>query len=338
MATAHHAEGPSAGAGTTEPASAEAAVSGGAASGSSLPPARHVRERLDTERWTLPESLVARVRSVAGRHVGERLEAATRGFLGVPYLHEAAGEGAGVDPDPPATYGRFDCLTFVEEMLGVVLAADPLGGPTVRNALRYADGRVRYEDRHHFMEAGWIPAALRSGLLVDITDRIGRARTLTRTVTDATWRGWRRRALFHLPDARLPVGTWALRYLDLAEARRVADSIPPGAVLLTIRAPRSALPYAVTHVSLVVSDGGKVSMRHASRMGAQRVRDDSLAWYLWHLGEYPRWPAIGVGILYPRDIGPRRSGVGPAPWDAPPLPGEALRRGMPPSAPGEGPA
>lgn len=287
-----------------------------------LPPALHQRATLRDERWSIPAEIVRAARSAAGRPLAERMEVASRGLLGVPYLKDAAGEGDADDPDPPASYDRFDCLTFVEEVVGLAAAPDPLGAARLRDALRYRDGARGYAARRHFMEASWVPDALANGLLVDVTARIGHARVLEKEVTADTWRGWRHRGLFHLPDALLPTGTWSLPYLDLAEAQRVAGDIPAGSILLTLRKPRTGIPYAVTHVSMVVSDGTRVTMRHASRMGAQRVRDDDLRWYLRHLEEYPRWPAIGVTILVPREVGPRVSALAGTPaWTRPVLPG-----------------
>lgn len=277
------------------------------------------------ERWTLPADVVATARAVKTRPIGERIEAVTRSFLGLPYQNDAAGEGEGIDPDPPARYDTFDCLTFVEEALGVALAGDPLYAPGVRDALRYR-GAPAYTSRRHFMEAQWIPDGIANGLFTDITASVGRARTLTKTVTLDTWRGWRRRALFRVPDALLPVGTWSLRYLDLAEAAATASRVPPGAIVVTVRIDRPYIPVVVTHVSLAIpaEDGAgptvPLRMRHATRMGARTVRDDRLPWYMVHLRDYVNWPSLGVAILMPREQGPRISALTAPLLPGPPLP------------------
>lgn len=263
--------------------------------------------RVVPERWTVPREVLEAVREVAGWPLGERLDAATRPFLGLPYGNDAAGELDAADPDPPARYDTFDCLTFVEEALGLALASDPLGAPAIRDALRYR-GVPSYATRRHFMEAQWVPDAVRNGLLVDITAQVGRARVVHKEVTGDTWRRWRRRGLFRLPDAQLPVGGWSLTYLDLAEAEAAVPRIPPGAVLLTIRQPREWSPIAITHISLVLPGG---RMRHATRMGSRKVRDDRLDWYVRHLREYVNWPVLGVGVLLPREQGPRVSALQP---------------------------
>ena len=268
---------------------------------------------LGPERWTPPDAVIAAVRGARDLSIGARVEAASRAFLGLPYLNEAAGEGEGVDPDPPSRYEAFDCLTFVEEVLGLAMAGDPLYAPTIRDAFRYR-GPPSYENRRHFMEASWIPDAIHNGLLEDITPRVGHARVLTKDVTADTWRHWRHRWVFHLPDALLPVGSWSLNYLDLAEAAAAVPLIPPGAIVVTLRQDRSYVPIVVTHIGMVVppAEGStEVRMRHATRMGRRTVRDDRLSWYVTHLRDYTRWPSLGVTILMPREQGPRRSALQP---------------------------
>ncbi|MDP2314070.1 MAG: DUF1460 domain-containing protein [Pseudomonadota bacterium] len=266
------------------------------------------------ERWTHPPDVLVRVRDARTLSIGERVERASRAFLGLPYLNDAAGEGVGIDPDPPSRYDAFDCLTFVEEVLGLALAGDPLYAPAVRDALRYA-GPAAYEHRRHFMEAAWIPDAIRNGLLVDITGRVGRARVLRKDVTAEVWRRWKRRGLFQLPDTALPLGEWTLPYLDLAEALEAVPRIPAGALVVTMRAERAYSPVVVTHIGMVVPPpegsppGTEARMRHATRMGLRTVRDDRLGWYAHHLRDYVNWPALGISVLMPREQGPRISAL-----------------------------
>lgn len=269
--------------------------------------------------WTPPAAAIAAVREVQARPVGERIEAATRAFLGLPYLLDGTGEGGGIDPDPPARYDRWDCMTLTEEALGMALAGDPVEAATIRDALRY-HGKPAYESRNHFMEAEWIPRGIASGLIEDITDRVGHARTLTHDVTLQTFHSWRHLRFFHLPDELLPVGAWSLRYLDLAEAYDAAPRIPPGAIVVTLRVERTWAPVVTSHVSLAIPGKNGPMMRHASKMGRQIVRDDKLDWYMEHLRDYVNWPALGVTVLLPREQGPTIANTLPAVLPALPLP------------------
>lgn len=266
--------------------------------------------RVVPERWTLPPEVIAAVRAVRDLPIGARMEAASESFLGLPYTNEAAGEGLGEDRDPPARYDTFDCLTFVEEVTALALAADPLYAPAVRDALRYR-GAPTYADRRHFMETQWVPDAIHNGLLEDITTRVGRAQTLQKDVTLETWKRWRHRSFFALPDPALPVGSWSLPYLDLDAAAEAVPRLPAGAILLTLRIPRDWAPVVTTHISLVVPTPAGLRMRHATRMGSRKVRDDRLDWYVEHLREYVNWPALGISVLMPREQGPRQAALGP---------------------------
>lgn len=279
-------------------------------------PAARVGGRTVPERWTVPETTVSAVRAVATAPIGRRMEAASRDWLGLPYLNEAAGEQDAGDPDPPARYDSFDCLTFVEEVLGLALSGDPLYAPTVRDSLRYRDAAPRpgwrrsYDQRRHFMEATWLPDAVSNRLLADVTDRVGPARRLDHSVTAQMWENWGRTRLFRLPKALYPIGTWSMQYLDLATADAFAANIPSGAVVVTLRQPRAWKPIVITHVSLVVEDaGGKIHMRHATRMGSKKVRDDDLGFYIRHLRTYTNWPSLGISVYMPLEQGPRVSAL-----------------------------
>ena len=274
--------------------------------------ARRLPPRDAPERWTLPAAVADHIRASQALPIGQRIAAASQTFLGLPYLVDAAGEGDGVDADPPARYDRFDCLTFVEEMLGIALAGDPLSAPIYRNTLRY-DASADYEHRRHFMETEWIPAAIKAGLLIDITGRLGPAKVLTKTVGIDIWKPWATRHHFLLPDNRLPVGTFSLPYLDLAAAEAAAPKIPPGALVVTLRKDLGWIPVITTHVSLVVPGETEPMMRHATRMGTKKVRDDRLGWYMGHLRDYVNWPALGVMVLFPVEQGPRISALTPPP-------------------------
>ncbi len=265
-----------------------------------------------SERWTVPAALVASLREVGRRPLAERMEIASRPFVGLPYVAGAAGELDAIDPGPPSRYDAFDCLTFVEEVLALSLAADPLYAPAIRDALRY-EGPPSYASRRHSMELEWIPGVLRTGLATDITARLGPSRTLTHTTTREAWGSWYGRTLLHLPDDRLPVGTWSLDYLDL-DAAAQAD-IPPGAVILVLRPPHARNPVSVTHVGIVV-ETHSLRVRHASRNGRGRVRDDALSDFIRRQRAYENRPVMGVTVLLPREEGPRISAMVASAFDA----------------------
>lgn len=256
----------------------------------------------------IPQELLDAALATQSSPLGERMRAVSQPLLGRPYQVDAIGEGVEPDPDPLVRYDVFDCLTFVEEVLALTLPPDPQTAPSVRQALRYGDGEPEYTDRNHFMLQQWVPRNIEKGLLVDITAEVGEAHLVEKTVTDSTWRGWRRRGLFALPDSLLPTGDFRLQVLSLSAMAEAIDRIPDGALLLTVRQSRPGVPIVVTHLGFKVPSSPEVPlMRHATKMGDEpRVRDDRLRWYVEHLRWYTNWPVEGITVLMPQEMGPRR--------------------------------
>jgi hypothetical protein len=238
----------------------------------------------------------------------QRLEKITAAWLGRPYLDGPLGEAGGVDPDPVTRYDAFDCVTFVEEALALALGNDSVDVARVRRSLRYRDGGpATYLNRRHFMLAEWIPGNVADGWFRDVTPDLPGAVQLTHTVTGATWSGWARRSLFSLPDSRLPVGTIEFHHLPLQAFRdnpALIDELPVGAVIFTQRVLAPHLPIAITHVGLTVP-AQVPTVRHATKIGKDEVKDHRLDWYIRNLESYKNWPAAGLIILEPLEFGPR---------------------------------
>lgn len=251
-----------------------------------------------------PDALVARVRALRHLPLAERIDGISEPWLGRAYRLGPLGEVSGIDTDPVTRYDAFDCLTFLEEVYALALAPDPSAAHQVRMALRYRDDSAwDYDNRRHFMLSEWIPGVVQDGWFDDITASLPGAQAHTKTVTELTWKGWRRRSLFPLDDDRLPKGDLHFHVLPLAAAADALDQIPDGSLVFTVRALYDAVPIAITHVGFTVP-GDQPTMRHASRMGRKVVRDDDLAWYVRHLGTYNKWPSEGLIVLTPQEYGP----------------------------------
>jgi hypothetical protein len=268
---------------------------------------------------SIPEELMEIARRVHDQPIGVRMAAISEPLMGRRYLNDAAGEGVPPDIDPPARYDAFDCLTFVEEVLALAMAGDPVSAPAIRRELRYANGApVTYSNRNHFMLEEWIPHNIENGLLEDITADLGETHLVEKLVTPKTWSWWKKRSLFKVPDARLPTGTFRLQVMSPGAAAEAVDQIPDGALILTVRQSRDYVPIVVTHLGFKVPSATIPLMRHATRMGTEpRVRNDKLVWYLEHVRWYHRWPVEGITVLMPREIGPRMSALSPAELPAP---------------------
>jgi Protein of unknown function (DUF1460) len=255
----------------------------------------------------MPARLATIASSAARLPLPERISLVSEALLGLPYVSDPMGEGVLPDADPVARYDAFDCLTYVEEVLALSMAGDPVHAAEIRDALRYDEGPRDYVHRRHFMELQWIPGTLRAGLLRDTTRSYGRTVALDKEVTPATWSAWSGRKNFLHTDTQLPLGHMHLDVLPLDEAVRVADRLPAGSILLTVRQDRAGVPLWITHVSLIVMDSaGQKVVRHATLVGTpDQTRDHGLLFYLNHLRTYANWPVLGVAVLEPVEQQPR---------------------------------
>ena len=252
----------------------------------------------------LPREVAQLAYATRTRPLPERIGAISALFLDRPYQDGCTGEGRGFDLDPPARYDVFDCVTFLEEVLALALAPDPAWTAWYRTQLRFHGGVSSYETRNHFFVMQWIRHNVEAGFFRDVTAELGEATLIEREISSATYASWRRRDRFPLGDERLPLGTMHLPVLPLDQALAVVDDIPPGAIVVTVRIPLDHIPIVVTHVGFTVP-AESPTMRHATRMGDGRVRDDSLSWYIEHLKSYTNWPVAGISVLVPLEQGPR---------------------------------
>jgi hypothetical protein len=255
---------------------------------------------------SLPEAVADAARAAVNLPLPERMKVVSDALLDRPYLLDPLGEGDGLDADPLVRYDAFDCLTFLEEILALSLAADPTDAGRIRRELRYGDAPVAYGNRHHFMEMQWLPANEKRGFVRPTSADYGEPTVrLSKTVTPQTWAWWARRRLFKIADADLPLGPMSLDVLPIDAALRVVDRIRPGTIVFTVRDDRGGVPIWITHVGITVP-AEKPTVRHATKMGSNRSRDHSLAWYIGHLKTYKNWTALGVSLWEPVEQGPRR--------------------------------
>ena len=233
---------------------------------------------------------------IAARPLPERLLEVSRRFLGTPYVVSPLGEGSGKDPDPTLRYDAVDCLTFVEEVIALALAADTAQVEPTLRALRYLREQT-YEDRNHLMEAQWLPHNLAKGFLYDVTARYGGARTRkeTKTLDAQAWSSVSSRAL-ELPPARQVRGTFIMEVIPLDELPARAGAIPSGTVLVVVREDRPFKVTRVSHLGFVVRQGSRTYLRHASRSLQRRVVDEDLRSFLQRNVQYQKWPVVGVSL------------------------------------------
>lgn len=245
------------------------------------------------------DSEVARtVAANVGLDLHDRLVKDTQPFIDAPYLLSPLGEGAGVDADPRIRFDAFDCTTFVETALALVLATDLDDAKVILDHIRYRRGEPSYAGRRHFPEAEWIPELTRAGLLEDITRDVGGDSVTreTKKLNAAIWHNARHEGLPALDDARIPDGVFALDVWPLDEAAAHPEKIPVGTLLHLVRVDFPSVPVRVSHQALVIERDGQRFIRHAADRMHHRVVDEPIDRFFSRMKQYGKWPVRGVHL------------------------------------------
>lgn len=235
------------------------------------------------------------------RHLGQDplpviLERVTRGLVAAPYVLSPLGEGSGPDADPRFRLDAFDCTTFVETALAMTLCDELPEARALLDRIRY-HGPPSFGARRHLMTSQWIPGLIAEGHLVDITKKVGGVwtRTATLELTDERWA--RRRVAKELVLPEVPLGTWRLDYLPVADLAHFADQIPAGTIINVVRADAPSSPDLITHQALVLMrpDGTRF-VRHASPV-SRRVVDETITKIITRYQKPRAWPILGINLL-----------------------------------------
>jgi cell wall-associated NlpC family hydrolase len=177
--------------------------------------------------------------------VAARMEAISGRFLGYPYLaHSLVGS-----VDTPEVFNDslkgFDCVTYIESVMALAYARNPNSFSRVLKGLRYVDGKVEWLQRNHYMTQ-WLRNNVRHGLI----GRVG-----------LRWATNRKRRLLNvvpgLPARRETFSCIPKRRLSDAESEIQTGD------LIFFASTRSHLD--VFHCGIVIRQGDKLVLRHASR-------------------------------------------------------------------------
>jgi N-acetylmuramoyl-L-alanine amidase-like protein len=212
---------------------------------------QHARPRRISRRRV--ERLLSKVKP--SRSAGSRIEILSRQFLGLPYQINPL-IGSADEPELfTVSLDAFDCVTFVETVLALSLASNADEFLAWLQKIRYEGGRIAWDRRNHYM-TGWIGSNQKAGVL--------------------------RR--FSLPA--VPVVSKD-RLLDavpgLAPVRTRFACVPKPAIgklaphlhngdLIFFASTRKYLD--IFHCGIVVLDGDRVLVRHASRSRGGVVEQD----------------------------------------------------------------
>ena len=189
------------------------------------------------------------------RFVTDRIETLSGHFLGQPYQSSPLVGSAECAEVFVASLDGFDCVTYIETVLALARAAsvDEFVGWLRR--IRYENGRIEWARRNHYM-TGWIRNNVRAGIIKPVSTPgialLSRQRILN--------------VVSGLAVERIRVKCVPKRaVMRLAPVLHTAD-------LLFFVSTRAHLD--VFHAGIIVRDGERTQLRHASRSRGRVVEQE----------------------------------------------------------------
>src|SRR5262249_55073871 len=203
--------------------------------------------------------------------LGSRIELLSRYFLGRPYSDNPLGGGPDLEERFSASTAAFDCVTLVETVLAAACAADANEFPGLLKQIRYAEGRVSWISRNHYMTR-WARNNRTAGFVRDLTR--GTSTHTRRRILDV---------VSGLKTREVRVRSFPKRWIAGHH-----DFLQTGDILIFASTKKN---LDVFHMGFVVREPDRV-LRHASRT-ARAVVDEPLESFL------RRYRMSGVIVLRP---------------------------------------
>jgi cell wall-associated NlpC family hydrolase len=212
---------------------------------------QHARPRLLSRRRV--ERLLSKTKSFDS--AGCRIEVLSRQFLGQPYQINPMIGSAETPETFVASLDTFDCVTYVETVLALSLAATPDQFTEWLRKIRYEGGRIAWKRRNHYM-TGWIRSNVRAGAVHRLA-----LPNVPIVVKNRTLNG--------VPG--LPASRVRFTCVPKPAIGRLMQRLETGD-LIFFASTRKHLD--VFHCGIIVRDHNRVLVRHASRSRGGVVEQD----------------------------------------------------------------
>jgi hypothetical protein len=198
------------------------------------------------------EKLLSKAKSNGS--AGSRIEFLSRHFLGHPYKANPLIGSPSAPEVFTTSLDDFDCVTYVETVLALSRASGVDSFIQRLRKLRYDNGRIEWNRRNHYMTS-WIRNNARSGAVRPIRSK------LPPVVKERT--------LDVVPG--LPPIRARFQCVRKSFVRRLASNVKTGD-LIFFASTRQHLD--IFHCGILVRDGDRLRMRHASRSRGGVVEQD----------------------------------------------------------------
>jgi cell wall-associated NlpC family hydrolase len=189
------------------------------------------------------------------RSIASRIETLSRYFLGRGYKPNPLIGSADTAEVFTAALDGFDCVTYIETVVALARASNVDDFNDRLRKIRYEQGRIQWDRRNHYMSL-WIRNNVREGIVTTV--EVPDLPTLSRE-----------RVLNVIPG--LDPQRTRLKCVPKAAAPRLERYLQSGD-LIFFASTRKNLD--IFHAGIIVRDGKKVLMRHASRSKGSVVEQE----------------------------------------------------------------
>ena len=181
------------------------------------------------------------------RAIGSRIEVISRQFLGRPYQTNPLIGSADSAEVFTASIDRFDCVTYIETVVALARAATVDGFIEWLRKIRYERGRIQWDRRNHYMTL-WIRNNVREGIIRRVSMRAAVPTVSIERVLNV---------VPGLAPRRIRIRCVAKRAVPQCVGR-----LQSGDVISFVSTHKH---LDVFHAGIIVRNGRRILMRHASR-------------------------------------------------------------------------
>ncbi|HEY6418566.1 MAG TPA: N-acetylmuramoyl-L-alanine amidase-like domain-containing protein [Candidatus Binataceae bacterium] len=180
------------------------------------------------------------------RYAGSRIDLLSRHFLGHAYKPNPLIGSADTAEVFTASLEGFDCVTYIETIVALARASNVDDFIEWLRKMRYEKGRIRWERRNHYMTL-WIRNNVRNGTIRPVS-------------MPAVPILFRERVLNVVPG--LAAQRTRVKCVPKPAVPRLEPHLQSGDLIFFVSTRKN---LDVFHAGIIVRDGKKVFMRHASR-------------------------------------------------------------------------
>jgi cell wall-associated NlpC family hydrolase len=199
------------------------------------------------------EQLLSKTNS--NRSAASRIDVLSRQLLGRPYKTNPLTGSAGTAEVFTASLDGFDCITYIETVVALARASDVDDFTEWLRKIRYERGRIQWDRRNHYSTL-WIRNNIREGIIRPVAMPAVPTRSMERVLNVLPGLDPQRIRMKCVPKRAVPR---LERYLQTGD-------------LIFFASTRKHLD--VFHAGIIVRDGNKLLMRHASRSQGGVVEQD----------------------------------------------------------------